>query len=64
MAAGSDQITASVQKNGNAQVANFGCNGAFPQTAVTLPANATDLATAQTLVNAIKAALIACGICA
>lgn len=42
----------------------FGCNGATPQTAVTLPANATDLATAITLVNAMKAALIANGIAA
>lgn len=40
----------------------FGCNGKAPQTAVALPANATDLATAITLVNAIKAALIADGI--
>ena len=64
MAAGQTQVTDAVQKGHPAQVGNFGCNGAVPQTAVTLPANATDLATAETLVNAIKAALIANGICA
>lgn len=42
--------------------AGFGCNSKTPQTAVALPANATDLPTAITLVNAIKAALIANGI--
>lgn len=40
----------------------FGANGKAAQAAVVLPANATDLATAITLVNAIKAALIANGI--
>lgn len=40
----------------------FGCNSKTAQTAVVLPANATDLATAITLVNAIKVALIANGI--
>lgn len=42
-------------------VGGFGVNGASPQTAVTLPADATDLPTAITLVNAIKALLIANG---
>jgi hypothetical protein len=64
MAAGTPQVTDSVLKGHSCQVANFGANGAVPQTAVVLPANATDLATSQALANAIKAALIACGICA
>jgi len=58
------QVTLQVLKGKPAQVDAFGCNGKTPQTAVTLPANATDLATSEALVNAIKAALIACGICA
>jgi hypothetical protein len=64
MAAGASQVTVEVLKDHPAQVGNFGCNGKAPQTAVTLPANATDLASAEALVNAIKAALIANGICA
>jgi len=40
----------------------FGCNGKTAQTAVTASADASDLATAQTLVNQIKATLIANGI--
>lgn len=43
-------------------VAGFGCNSKTPQVAVTLPANATDLPTALTLINAIKVALVANGI--
>lgn len=43
-------------------VGKFGANGKAAQAAVVLPANAVDLATALTLVNAIKAALIANGI--
>lgn len=43
-------------------IGKFACNNATPQAAATLPADATDLATAITLVNAIKAALIANGI--
>ena len=42
-------------------VGGFGCNGKSPQAAVGLPANATDLPTAITLVNAIKSLLIANG---
>lgn len=64
MATGRTQITVSVLKNEPCQVAEFGCNGALPQTVVTLPANATDLASAEALVNAIAAALKANGICA
>jgi hypothetical protein len=56
------QVTDSVLKNHPAQIKEFGCNGKTPQAAVTLPANATDLASAEALVNAIKAALIANGI--
>lgn len=41
----------------------FGCNGKEPQTAVELSADASDLATALVLLNEIKAALIANGIC-
>lgn len=44
-------------------VAGFGCNGKTPQTAVTVNAAATDLATTTVLVNQLRAALIACGIC-
>ena len=40
----------------------FGCNGQPAQASYALPANATDLASAQTLVNAIKQALINNGI--
>lgn len=58
------QDTVQVLKDHPAQVGAFGANGKSPQTAVTLPANATDLTTAEALVNAIKAALIANGICA
>lgn len=41
----------------------FGCNGTTPQTALVLPANGTDLNTTMALVNKIKVALIANGIC-
>lgn len=41
----------------------FGCNGSTPQTAVTVNAAATDLATAIALVNQLRAALIANGVC-
>lgn len=41
----------------------FGCNGKTAQTAVTVNAACTDLATAVALVNQIRAALIANGIC-
>lgn len=41
----------------------FGCNGQAPQTAYTVPAAATDPATTMALVNAIRLALIADGIC-
>jgi len=58
------QTIRQVERGKPAQVDAFGCNGKAPQTAVTLPANATDLTTAEALVNAIKAALIANGICA
>lgn len=64
MAAGRSQATAEALKGQPHQCAEFGANGAQPQTAVVLPTNAVDLATAEALVNAIKAALIACGICA
>jgi hypothetical protein len=40
----------------------FGANGKTPQAAYALPANGTDLATTQTLANAIKALLIANGL--
>jgi hypothetical protein len=40
----------------------FGCNGATAQAAYSMPADATDLATAITLANGIKAALVANGI--
>jgi hypothetical protein len=63
MALGRDQVTANALKGQPVQCAEFGCNGAHPQTPVTLPANATDLATSEALVNAIKTALIANGIC-
>jgi hypothetical protein len=43
-------------------VGNFGCNGASPQGAYAVRADATDLATALTLLNQIRAALIANGI--
>jgi hypothetical protein len=56
------QVTIQCMKGKPAKVDAFGCNGKDPQTAVTAPANATDLATCQTLTNAIKAALIANGI--
>ncbi len=46
----------------DANFAKFGANGKTPQAAVTLPANATDLATAIALANAMKATLIANGI--
>ncbi len=42
----------------------FGCNGASPQTAYSVGAAATDAATTQSLVNNIRAALIANGIAA
>ena len=45
-------------------VGKFGANGKAAQAAVVAPANATDLATSEALANAIKAALIACGIMA
>lgn len=59
-----NQTTAHTLKGAPAQLAEFGCNGKTPQLPVTLPTNAVDLATAQALVNAIKVALIANGICA
>lgn len=40
----------------------FGCNGATPQAAVTASADATDLASALTLINQLKATLTANGI--
>jgi hypothetical protein len=40
----------------------FGANGKTPQAAAALPAAATDLATAQALANALRLALINCGI--
>jgi len=64
MATGNSQITDKVMKGHPCQVAEFGCNGKAPQTAVTLPANATDLTTAEALVNAIKVLLIANGMAA
>lgn len=64
MPAGTPQVTDAVSKGHSCQVGNFGANGAVPQTAVVLPTNAVDLATTEALVNAIKVALIACGICA
>ena len=58
-----DQTTACVHKDGNAQVRAFGCNGARPQPSVAVGAAATDLTTALALLNKVRAALIANGIC-
>ena len=44
-------------------VNGFGCNGKTAQTEVTVAAAATDAATTQALVNELRAALIANGIC-
>jgi len=41
----------------------FGCNGQAPAAAYALPGSASDLSTAITLVNALRAALDAMGIC-
>ena len=50
--------------NGNLRVATgFGCNGTIPQTAVAVNAAATDAAETMALVNQLRAALIANGIC-
>lgn len=54
-------LQATVTNSGLRLETGFGCNGTNPQGKVTLPANATDLATAITLLNAIKALLIANG---
>lgn len=58
---GSTKLTVSTT---GVAVTGFGANGASPQTAYTLPAAATDLATVITLANAIRLALIANGTCA
>lgn len=55
-------VRATYNASGLKVINGFGCNGKAPQAAVTLPADATDLASAITLLNAIKAALIADGI--
>lgn len=47
---------------GTAALGAFGCNGAAPQSAVSLGAAATDLTSAITLANKTRAALIANGI--
>lgn len=77
MAAGRTQGTVEVQKNQPAQVGEFGCNGAVPQTCVVVGAAAPAGGTGATagaydtaahrdslilLVNNIHAALIANGI--
>lgn len=54
--------TTALRSGADATVAKFGANGKAPQAAVILPAAAVDLPTALTLVNAIRAALIANGI--
>jgi hypothetical protein len=57
----SDLVT--IDDNGSMSVKwKFGCNGKAPQASVALGAAATDPATAQTLVNNIRTALIANGI--
>lgn len=40
----------------------FGCNGATPQTAITLPAAATDAASTQALANALRSLAISFGL--
>jgi len=56
-------VRASYSAAGLKVINGFGCNGKTPQTAVTVNAACTDLATAVALVNQLRAALIANGIC-
>jgi len=58
-----EQTTVECMKDQAVKVKEFGCNGKAPQAAVAASPNATDLATAITLVNNLKATLIANGIC-
>lgn len=54
--------TATLNASGFASSHGFGCNGKTPQTAVTVNAASTDLATVVALCNQLRAALIANGI--
>lgn len=61
---GVDHPSQSILINGALTAATgFGCNGKTAQSAVTVNAACTDLATAVALVNQLRAALIANGIC-
>lgn len=57
------QDTVYVHKDGECEVGKFGCNSKAPQAAYELPVDGSDAATTQALANAMKAALIANGIC-
>jgi hypothetical protein len=62
--AGSPNKAFTIYSNGSIEaVGGFGCNTKAAQAAYALPANATNDATSYALNNAIKAALIANGIC-
>jgi hypothetical protein len=54
--------TMALQNDDYVSIGQFGANGKAPQSAYSLGAAATDLATAITLANNIRLALIACGI--
>lgn len=56
-------VQGSITTTGMRITAGFGCNGKAPQASVIVNAAATDAATTQALVNQLRAALIANGIC-
>jgi len=58
-------VTSTQDVTANSLVATngFGCNGKTAQTEVTVAAAASDAASTQALVNELRAALIANGIC-
>lgn len=57
------QLTDKVSKKKPCQVQEFGCNGTTPQSTVAVAVAAVDPATTMALVNQLRAALIANGIC-